>query len=249
MRIVPSNTLLLRGLKLRTVVLFALLSISIGCARFPDVPPGPGGTLLVIKMTVDGKIRTGQEAGSNGIPYVYMVAFRLSNESNPTSIGPIPVIAPPWGNGFVAGNATNFVWWNPQLQPSYAIFKFADTLLNEYFQTGTAVRFTEVTPGSNSIQFEVNLSQLEPDAAKLELVKSVQINFLTMDRIPVTGTAKFWDALGDGRRPTEVNSPILIPLNQPALYNNQLSGGIEPRGDQPEPDLDIVDWSVEVRRQ
>src|SRR5438309_1036021 len=141
--------------------LFAALAILLcGCARFP----GQGGqvvsTRLIFTMTVDGKIRSGQEQGSNGLPYVYMVAIRISTDANPTDQGPIPVIGPPWGNGFVAGNVTHFMWWNPQQSPRYGVYKFRNTDLTEWFQIGVPVTYQDVPLGGKQIQFELDLAQL-----------------------------------------------------------------------------------------
>lgn len=226
-------------------VLGALALGPLGCAKFPEEAQ-PQSTRLTISFTVDGKIRTGLGQDEFGLPYVYMVALRVSQDANPIDDGPIPVIAPPWGNGFVAGNATHFVWWSRQFSPNYALFRFRDPLLNEYVQTGFPVTFTDVRQGDRTLRFSVDLDQLVPDPQERARIRSVQINFLTMDRIPQGGFDKFWDALGDGRLPTEVNRFLLIPLTTSGVYDNRRAGGIEPRGDTPDPDLDIVDWSVEV---
>ncbi len=228
-------------------VLLALLLA--GCAKFPGSGSTVAGTRLIFTMTVDGKFRSGEEEGSNGLPYVYMVALRISTDPNPPDQGPIPVISPPWGNGFVAGNATHFVWWNPQQSPRYSVYKFRDTSLNEYFQVGAPVNYVDVPRGGKRIQFELDLAQLAGSSELAAQLQSIQVNFLTMDRIPQSGTQKFWDALGDSRTVTQLNSAITIPLRTSQLYTNERAGDLEPRGDQPDPDLDIVDWSVEVRLQ
>lgn len=227
----------------------ALLGVALvtGCAKFPDSPNGNVGARLTFTLVVDGKIRSGAEAGSSGLPYVYMVALRFSNDANPTTQGPIPVIAPPWGNGFVAGNATHYVWWNPLTSPRYGVFQFVDPLLNNSLLLGAPADFEEVATGAKRIKFTLQLNQLYPDQAAREALRSMQVNFLTMDRIPNGGTDKFWDALGDGRLPNEINDFILISLRQNGTYNNSRSGLIEPSGDVPDPDLDLVDWQIEVQ--
>lgn len=233
---------------MRRIVLFGLILALAGCAKFPSSGGNTGGKLLIFRMRVDGKIRTGEEPGSAGQPFVYMVALRPSLSSNPIEQGPIPVIAPPWGNGFVAGNCTHFIWWNPLQFPRYAIYAFQDPELNTYTQVGVPINYRDVTPGSKEIYFEINLSQLEPDPEVAVRLESIQVNFLTMDRIPQSGSVKFWDAIGDGRIPSQINDYLVIPLRTSAVYQNS-DNDIEPRGDQADPDLDIVDWSVEVRIQ
>ena len=222
------------------------IGINMACAKFPSTGGDGGGKIIIFRMKVDGKIRSGEEPGSGGLPYVYMVAIRPSTSSNPIEQGPIPVIAPPWGNGFVAGNCTHFIWWNPQQFPRYAIYKFQDTLLNTYTQVGIPVTYTDVPQGGQEIRFEINLSQIEPDPVAAAALESFQVNFLTMDRIAQAGTTKFWDAIGDGRVPSQINDYLIIPLRTSAVFQNS-DNLVEPRNDVQDPDLDIVDWSVEVR--
>ncbi len=223
----------------------ALLGLS-GCAKFPDVPDALG-TRLIFTLNVSGTIRTGQEPGSNGIPYVYMVAMRTSTDENPTTQGPIPVIAPPWGNGFVAGNATHFVWWDPTAVSDYLLYRFLEVQLNNRVIVGVPVATENVGVGSTRIRFELLLTQLVENPVDAAALKSLQVNFLTMDRIPQSGTQKEWDSLGNASIPTEVNEFIRIPLGRNGIYNNQTSNNLEPVGDQPNPELDISNWSVEVR--
>lgn len=217
-----------------------------GCAKYPDVPDA-ASTRLIFTMTVSGAIRTGQEVGGNGIPYIYMVAMRTSTDAVPTTGGPVPVIAPPWGNGYVAGNSTHFVWWDPTATSDYLLYKFLDIQLNNRIIVGVPVSVENVGVGSRRIRFEILLTQLVDDPLDADLLQSMQVNFLTMDRIPQTGTNKEWDALGNNSIPSEINSFIRIPLDINGIYNNQTANQLEPQGDQPNPDLDISDWSVEVR--
>lgn len=220
-----------------------------GCARFPSVPPDAGGTKLIFTMTVDGALRFGTEPGSAGVPYVYMVAIATSTDDNPTTLGPVPIIAPPWGNGFVAETCTHFVWWDPTQASPFTLYQFRDSTLEQWFPIGVPVNYELPEPGSKRLRFELALSQLAPSPADAAKLRTIQVNFLTMDRIPTGGSTKAWEALGDGRLPIEVNTTKTIPLRTSGTYNNAKDGNIEPRGDQPNPDLDVVDWSVEVRVQ
>ncbi|MBS1704424.1 MAG: hypothetical protein JST40_01010 [Armatimonadetes bacterium] len=220
-----------------------------GCARLPKNTVDLSSTRIHFKFKVDGRIRTGSEQGGSGQAYIYMVALRLSEEENPTDTGPIPIIGPPWGNGFVGGNATHFVQWDPAQANEFTIYKFINSDLLQWQTLGYPVAFQPVVQGTSWIEFEVALSQLEPDATQAAKIRSVQVNFLTMDSAPQTGNSKLWDALGDGRLPSEINQYLVIPLRANGLYTNQRAGGIEPVGDQIDPDLDMSDWSVEVRLQ
>ena len=69
-----------------------------------------------------------------------------------------------------------------------------------------------------------------------------------MDTVPQgSAGSKKWDALGDGRLPSEINTPITISVRTGGTYNNTTFSNLEPRGDVIDPDLDIVDWQIEVR--
>ncbi|MCE9557320.1 MAG: hypothetical protein K8R88_00060 [Armatimonadetes bacterium] len=234
----------------RTLKLVLLAGVALGaisCAKFPATGGGTDQTRLLFSMTMDGPVRFGTEAGSAGAPYIYMVAIRTSTDSNPIDQGPIPIISSPWGNGFVAGNATHFVWWDPtQSASQYTLYRFNDATLQQWFQAGIPVGIVPISVGEKTLKFELNLSQLEPDPLLRPLLKSIQVNFLTMDRIPQTGSTKFWDALGDSRNVSQINQWITISLANNGIYDNQRAGGLEVRGDQVDPTLDLVDWSVEV---
>lgn len=220
-----------------------------GCAKFPDVS-GPRSTRIICTLTVDGVIRTGNELGGTGNPLIYMVAFRFSNDDTPTTSGPIPVIAPPWGNGFVAGNATHFLRWDPTAADEYLIYRFQnETTLTEWFPIGTPILSEPVSQGSKRIRFEFDLQQLFPLELERDALRSVQVNFLTMDRVPQSGFSKQWDALGDSGTVTNINDFVTIPLTQNGVFDNRRAGNLEPTDDQPNPDLDISDWSIEIQRQ
>lgn len=227
---------------MRHALVAFLALVALGCAKLPDTGGGGGGTRIAFTMRVAREIRQG---------YIYMVAIRPSTDPNPPEQGPIPVIAPPWGNGFVAGTVTHFVMWANTQSPRYLIYQFRpSTNLIEYFAIGAPVNYVDVNPGERLLRFEIDLTQIAPDAATAGTYQSLQVNFLTMDRIPQGTTgSKAWDALGDGRLPGEVNTPITIPLRTSGIYDNARFLDLEPAGDTPDPDLDMDDFIVEVRKQ
>ncbi len=223
-------------------VLFALATA--GCAKYPSNTAGLG-TRLLFTMTVDGHFHTGLGPGENGLPYVYIIALKLNTDENPTTDGPWPVVSP-GGNGFVAGGCTHYILWNPLASPQYQIWQFNDTTLNQSFFVGTPVNYQTLGQTDRTMSFEINLSQLVP-AAQVDSIKSVQVNFLSMNNTNVSGGGRVWDALGDSTITTQVNSPFLVRLRANQTFTNANQGSVEPRGDCPDPDLDITDWSVEVR--
>lgn len=229
----------------RFLTLFALTSLVAGCAKFPNVGPSNFTKRLLFKLTVQGQLRTGQAPGDLGLPYVYIIALRLSTDPAPTTDGPIPVVVP-GGNGFVAGNATHYILWNPIASPQYQIWQFRDATLNESFQIGVPINSKPYVTGDRTLEFEIDMSQLIP-AADVNTIQSIQVNFLTMNNTNTSGSGRLWDALGDGRISTQINNFFTFQPRSSQTYNNANQGNVEPSGDTPDPDLDITDWSVEVR--
>lgn len=245
MRILPPNSVFLGRRILRAILGAALALVALGCAKFPA-----GGSTqnvhLIFTMTVAGHIRDGTQAGET-TPYIYMVAVNPSTDLFPTVVGPEPVVAQPWGNGFVAGNATHFIQYGlSQLSP-YTVYQFITPDLLSYAPNGVPINTSTTT---TTLQFEIDMSQITPTGGDPSLFQSVQVNFLTMDRAP-TGSysgSKFWDALGDGHDPNSVNDYVRIPLTSSRTYTNADFNDLEPQGDTVDPNLDIISWSVEVRR-
>lgn len=219
----------------------ALLVFSLalaGCAKYPSGGSVSQGTRLIFSFTL---------AEAPNPNFVYLVAVRPSVELSPTTQGPIPVIAPPWGNGFVAGNATHFVRWDVAQAPDYLLYKFQDVDLLNYLAIGVPVTYHLLQPGEKTIRFEILLNQLVP-AVDASQYQSIQVNFFTMDNVPQgSGGSKVWDALGDSQLPGGVNQYVTIPIKLSGIWDNQRFQDLEPPNDVADPSLDIVDWSVEVR--
>ena len=210
-----------------------------GCAKLPDSNSNVRTTRLLFT------IQLAREVNPN---YVYVVGLRPSIDGNPPEQGPIPVIAPPWGNGFVAGTVTHFVRWSRDQSPRFQVYVFEGANLLNFRATGVPVNSTEVVAGSRTLQFEIDLLQVSETVDEARIWQTMQVNLLTMDRVPQgTSGSKTWDALGDSRLPTQVNSPITIPLRTSGIYDNSRFANLEVEGDCPDPDLDIVDFRIEVR--
>ncbi len=229
----------------RAVAALALALLAVGCARFPDQGSSQFTKRLLFTVTVDGKIRTGREEGSLGLPYIYIVALRLSTDPDPIDDGPLPVVVP-GGNGFVAGNATHYVLYNPLASPAYQIYQFRDASLNESFLTGTPINFVEPLLGERVLRFELDMAQLVA-RDQVDSIQSIQVNVLTMNNRDPQGSGRLWDALGDGRDAGQVNTFLEFQTRQNRTFTNANQGNIEPTGDVADPDLDISDWSVELR--
>ncbi len=227
-----------------------------GCAKSPSTPGSAVGTQIVVSMTVRGVIRP---------DYFYYVLFSNSADSSGTS-GPIPVVAPPYGNGFAAGTFTHFVVVNGAQSSGgggsaapvgYGVFAVTPgsnlrsfTALPSPVQTAT---------GTSTIQFRIPLSELATTAVPAAGIRYLQINFVNTNTVPVdpnyTGL-KLFDALGDGTQPGGINDYISLDVSKAATYKNS-DKNLEGPNDVVqvgngtfqvvnEPDLDIVDWQVQV---
>lgn len=222
-----------------------------GCAKAPN-SVATNQSQLIVTLTVAGQINPN---------YYYFVLF--NNTSNPSSsVGPIPVINTPWGNGFATGEFTSFMRYN-QSQPNagYEMFSITPgTNLLSFQYLGAPSQYTAVSSGGNTLRFQIPLSQLATSRISADQINSLQVNFITTDYIPVDPNAsitKNFDALGDARA-NVINSPITISTQQSRVYHNSDFPPAEPSGDVTTtgngtfanvnmPDLDIVDWTIEVR--
>ncbi|GIV06891.1 MAG: hypothetical protein KatS3mg017_0093 [Fimbriimonadales bacterium] len=215
-----------------------LLCLS-ACARFPDTPDGGGVRRIAVEVQVAGRIRP---------EYRYFVLFNLSNDAT-GQVGPVPVVAPPWGNGFAAGVFTHFMQFD-NLQPAggYALYRVQPNTNLSVFQYLGAPRLSEpVNAASDRIRFEIDLTQFLPNPVDAAQMQFVQLNIIATDRIPIDPndlTPKIVDALGDPN--LGVSQYLNLRIDQNRIVRNA-DANLEPRGDVPDPDLDIVDWRVEVR--
>lgn len=257
----PPNSLLHRGRGLKALILAALALVAAGCAKFPDNGASGGNTQIRFSMTVRGRIKPN---------YIYVVAIRWAKDNPPfdRERGPIPVIAQPWGNGIVAGRANVYVKWDAFQSPEYQIFEFLDPIPDDQFPDddppppppylmdtavkGIPLNVTDIGENSRTIEFTLDLSQIAQNAGDIPLLRNLQVNFLTMDRVPQSGDSgsKVWDGIGDNGSIFDINNFLEISLDQNRIYTNatyQLPN-IEPIGDTPDPDLDIENWAIQVTR-
>ncbi len=228
------------------IALLAL--IGVGCAKFPETSDAQNDTRLVFRFTLAGQVRS---------DYVYIVGLRTSEEPNPPGVGPQPVVTFPSSNGFIAGGATHFVRWDPLQSRAYVLYRFTDPSdgttaqgLTSWREVGIPINQIDVTQGGRTFQFELSTRQLSDTVDGAGTLQSVLVNFLTMNRIATqSGTGRVLDGLGDTRLASEINQFIRVPLVTSGTYDDTRFSDLEPEGDTPDPDLDIVDWSIEVRRQ
>ncbi|MCC7229405.1 MAG: hypothetical protein IT203_03360 [Fimbriimonadaceae bacterium] len=242
---------------MKSVALLIVGLLLAGCAKFPGSGATGNNTRVKITMTVAGVIKPN---------YIYVVAVRWAKANPPfdQNRGPIPVIASPWGNGIVAGRANIMMRWDAFQSPNYQLFRFTDPIPDNQFPTdgvayltqnvpiGIPLDYTDLVANGKTLEFTLDMSQIAPSTAEIPQIRSLQINFLTMDRVPQGNDngSKFWDALGNGSSPSEIDNFLTIPVDRNGSYSNASNPDnfTEPQGDVPDPDLDIVNWTVQVIR-
>ncbi len=247
--------------------------------------PSLGAKFLYVTMTVRGKINILQtDASTTG--NAYFVLINRSDDAN--AGGSVPIVAPPWSNGFAAPAITNgqgfigFVRYDnaQSSQSGYGVYSTTDSSGNivnplTFGRNGgtylgppdSAVppqngvnSGTTLTPGDqNTLNFRLDLSKLPNNNGRY-----LFINLLATNNLPqgATDAPKVWDALGNGATTGTINSSIRLDVTQNPRYLNQNQGTDtrEPSGDVRDhadpnlplvdaPDLDIIDYSIEVRSQ
>lgn len=225
-----------------------LLLVIAGCAKLPAGGGGPAGKRLILTMVFDGEVREN---------FVYIIPLRVTTVVDPVDDGPLPVIAPPWGNGFVAGNATHFIRWEPHRPLPFVLYRFNDASLLNYTEIGLIENY-DIIPVDDPnveqserkvIRFEVEVNALADTPAQAALLQWVEINFLSMERIGSGTQTRAWDALGDATisqfewgefslsSANIYNNSNQAPQLEPSTYPDNIA----------DPALDLRDWQVEVR--
>lgn len=226
------------GHNLHRVILLSVIALSAavisGCARFPDDATPVTGKRLIITMNVAGEIDPN---------YHYYVAFDTSGSVTP---GPLPVVGPPWGNGWGTGNITNYVVYD-QLQPQggYGVYRIVPgtNLLGSVY-VGPPISSMTPPAGANQLRFTIDIGQLATDTLPAADINVININFITTDVVPLDPNypgPKYYDGLG-----AQGNNFLTISVVTNQTYTNSQSN-VEGPGDVPIPNLDIIDWTIEVQ--
>lgn len=223
-------------------MLVALLFLLVGgCARFPET----GLTVskrLVVEFRVDGQIRA---------DYYYFILIDNNNDPMGTD-GPIPPAAPPWGgNGFATGSFQRFVEYNGALPfNGFVLYKVLDPDRLQVFQSLGPPLEASISADRKSMRVVIDFASLALDGQDPADIRVLQINIIATDRTPkdpTDTTRKLWDALGDSRQ--FPNTYLTLRTDTDRILRN-VDTGMEPEGDVVngnDPDLDIVDWQIEVR--
>lgn len=256
------------------LLLGAGLASGLSCARYPQQPSSvtPGTRKrLIISMTVRGEIQPSDAQ----VPYYYF--FLINRTDDAAAAGPVPVvIGPQWGNGFAApapqpADGQGFVGFvrydRFQGQSGYGVYTLQNPTTGvlqkpidpqlQFFPLGPPDVAQTLQRGEKQLYFELNLDRLPNPEARF-----LQINFVATNNIPQgvdENAPKSWDALGNGADTDTINAWVRIDTTQNITIRNseRLPDLQEPPDDVreklfslvDEPNLDIVDWTIEVRTQ
>jgi hypothetical protein len=248
----------------RAVLLAAPLLLTVQCARVPADSGTRTGKLLVVRMTVRGSININRQPTGN---YYFFVINRTDTPSDP---GPVPVVGIPWGNGFAAPaqqGSQGFVGYisydRARSAGTYGVFTalvngvLQDPVLGIFNPLGPPDRITTPPSGDANLAFQIDLGRLpNPDA------RYVQLNMIATNITPqgVDSVPKYWDALGDSRSGDFLRNYILLDTTQNQTIRNadqigtaqEVANDVRDRdlaGTIDDPDIDIIDWQVEIRNQ
>jgi hypothetical protein len=220
-------------------LVFVLPVLTAGCARTPAGISGPPPRELILTMTVAGIISPDD---------FYYLALDFSGDP---SKGPLPVIGPPWGNGWGTGSITHYVRIQSNQAQVYSIQPGTNLLQSNFLG-----RPFDYQPPINNGTATVTLD-MDTLVPANSTVSTVNVNYITTDRVVVdprfTGP-KLVDAFGE-----DGSHYLTIPIRTARVFtNSDFPTPIEQPGDVllvPDrvhanaPNLDIVDWRVEVRLQ
>jgi hypothetical protein len=255
-------------------VVLLCLSLTMGCARLPPGSTALSGKRLIVTMQFSGFINPNyhyffllNNAGDQNAPGPVPVAFPPYGNGFAT------------GSGANAGGFTDFVRFDnfQPGNNGYSLYHvIGDPNRSAFVNEGSPV--TTTRPDSNDprtgkqLQFQIDLSQLVTDSngkplpveqavAAARSIRFLQMNIVATDIIPTdlaTPVNKQLDSLGETRTPTGQSTFVVLDVSQNRIYRNSDYVGqfsFEPSDNDvfgstsPDPSLDLVDWSVEVREQ
>lgn len=219
----------------------SLLLLPTGCARFPQQEQATAKR-LVVQFRVAGQIRP---------EYYYFILIDNDNDAIGAT-GPTPPVAPPWGgNGFATGSFQSFVEYNGALPfGGFLVHRVLDPDRLQVFQPLGAPLEALVSPDRKSVRVVIDFGSIAREGQSPADIRVLQLNIIATDRTPKDPTdtsLKMWDALGDSR--LSANSYLTLTTDTDRVLRN-IDLKLEPEGDVVggnDPDLDIVDWQVEVR--
>lgn len=241
-----------------------------GCAKAPSsgITSPTSGPQLLVTMTVAGVINSG---------YYYFVLFNVNNTPSANNSGPtepVPIVAPPYVNGFAAGAFTNYVEYNQGVPggTGFGFYSIDSRLTTPNYLGSTGYLVTSQVTGS-TLSFQLPLARLATAAVPVDQIQTLQINLVATNTVQVVGndfsTPKYFDALypPDQSGNNFVNVRVRNTAGGPVQQLNYLNTNIEGGGDVAQfvngfpvtvsgvqngvtvADLDITDFTLRLNLQ
>ena len=233
------------------------------CAKVPTDTTTTASRLVEVSVTLRGAVNPN---------YFYFVLIHRTDDF--TEAGPVPVVAPPWNNGFAASSQINtqgfvgFVVYSGFGGLSgYEVYRVPTDANNApaarpyeigagltgFVSLGQPDQSTVPQTGERVLRFRVDLARLPNPTAQFMKLNIVATNNLPAGVDP--NAPKIWDALGDGSGGGDVgslNTFLTLNVTQDQRVDN--SSGVEPQNDVrdqlgpliDEPSLDVVDYSIQI---
>ena len=245
--------------KLSALVLLAVA----GCARAPS--GAVTGRRIIVTLTFDDSVKG-----------LFQYFFLIRNANDPSGVnGPVPVIAPPYLNGFATGiNSasaafTDFVEYSTaqRAQPlsGYALYHVPLGINgnpnNNIFQFRGEPDVAHPPNGGKTISFELRMASIQPSPGEADPNNGQSPQFLQINVVATTTTpidpqtvdpTKFLDAFGD-QSAGVFTAFATIDLRTANTYiSNNIPGDprYEPSNDTwphlSDPAIELVQWTVQV---
>ena len=160
-------------------LLVLLLLLPAGCAKSPGggATSPVSGPQLLISMTVAGTLNPN---------YYYYILFNVNSIAGPDGLrGPVPSYFPPYGNGFAAGNFTNYVEYHGS-QPggtNFGYYGITNNLLTPVSLGSSQI----INPQANgtTLSFQLPLAYLDPASFTADTINDIEINFVATNIVPL----------------------------------------------------------------
>lgn len=245
--------------RFRLIVLTAVCAAAFlpsGCARAPA--HFTNGPRMVVTLRFDGPVNP---------DYYYYFLLRNGGDADAMN-GPIPVVAPPYGNGFATGlnsngaGFTDFVLHNGTGYRLYHVLGGINGHLNEGAFLWRGQPIVIPTTDSHVLIFEIDLvNQLKPEDGEPQSFDILRARYLQIDVVatttrPVNAQShdddKAVDAFGDQSviGSGSFNTFLSVDTTQNRTYISQEQGIYEPQGDpypdNRDPSIDLVSWRIEI---
>ncbi|MHB9038551.1 MAG: hypothetical protein ACYC64_18010 [Armatimonadota bacterium] len=229
-----------------SIIGITILSTLTGCAKFPTTAPTTGKQ-LVITLKVRGRVST-VDPTSPGFARHYFIAIDNDADSN---TGPLAALYPPYGGtGWVTSqNAaqsiglTSFIEFDSDNPQGYIYGVLPGSFFLNRTSPQPPIR-TELLDGGSAVRFTIDFSQIATSSIPSDLIQELNINFITTNALPTSGSQYISGREIDGLGPAGQDY-VTIPTTTDRIFSDDDIDA--PNLTVTDADLDIISWQVEVQ--